>query len=62
MKGITRKSKLNSNRFPKPRKVTGKVIKKTSHIALEFNNYFTNVGPNLASKIQNTSKTFSHMF
>ena len=29
-----------------------------SHIAEEFNKYFTNVGANLACKIQNTFKTF----
>ena len=31
--------------------------KKNSHIAEKFNKYFTNVRPNLASKIQNTPKT-----
>ena len=52
------KNKVNSNRFPKSIKVNGKSIKKNSLIAEEYNKYFTNVGPNLASKIQNTSKTF----
>ena len=52
------KCKVNSNRFPKSINVNGKSIKKNSRIAEEFNKYFTNVGPNLASKIQNTSKTF----
>ena len=52
------KSKVNSNRFSKSVNVNGKSIKKNSHIVEEFNKYFTNVGPNLASKIQNTSKTF----
>ena len=59
MKEITGKSKLNSNRFPKSINVNGKTIKENSHIAEEFNKYFTNVGPDLASKIQNTSKTFA---
>ena len=58
MKEITEKIKLNSNRFPKSINVSGKAIKKNSHMAEEFNKYFTNVGPNLASKVQNTSKTF----
>ena len=58
MKEITGKCKVNSNRFPKSINVNGKSIKKNSRIAEEFNKYFTNVGPNLASKIQNTSKTF----
>ena len=58
MKEITGKCKVNSNRFPKSINVNGKSIKKNSRIAEEFNKYFTNAGPNLASKIQNTSKTF----
>ena len=58
MKEITGKSKLNSNRFPKPINVNEKSIKKNRHIEEEFNEYFTSVGSNLASKIQNTSKTF----
>ena len=58
MKEITGKCKVNSNRFPKSINVNGKSIKKKSRIAEEFNKYFTNVRPNLVSKIQNTSKTF----
>ena len=40
------------------KEITGKSIKKNSRTAEEFNQYFTNVGPNLVNKIQNTSKTF----
>ena len=58
MKEITGKCKANSNRFPKSINVNKKSIKKNNLIAAEFNEYFTNVGPNLANKIQNTSKTF----
>ena len=58
MKKINGKCRVNSNRFPKSINVNGKPIKKNNRIAEEFNKYFTNVGPNLASKIQNTSKTF----
>ena len=58
MKEITGKYKISSSRFPKSIYVNGKSIKKNHRIAEEFNKYFTNVGPNLASKIQNTSKTF----
>ena len=58
MKEITRKSKVNSKRFPKSINFNGKSIKKNSRIAEKFNQFFTNVGLNLASKIQNTSKTF----
>ena len=58
MKDITAKCKVNSNRFPKSINVNGRSIKKNNRIAEKFNKYFTNLGPNLASKIQNTSKTF----
>ena len=58
MKEITGKSKLNSNRFPKWINVNVKTIKENSHIAGELNKYFTNLGPNLVSKIQNTSERF----
>ena len=58
MKEIMGKCKVNSNRFPKSINVNGKPIKKNNRIAEEFNKYFTNVGPNLASKIQNKSKAF----
>ena len=60
MKKINGKCRVNSNRFPKSINVNGKPIKKNNRIAEEFNKYFTNVAPNLASKIQNTSKTFEH--
>ena len=58
MKEITGKNKANSNKFSKSVNVNGKSTEKNSYIAEEFNKYFTNVRPNLASKIQNTSKTF----
>ena len=40
--------------------VNGKSIKKNNQIAEKFNKYFTKIGPNLVSKIQNTSKTFEN--
>ena len=55
-----KRNQVNSNRFLKSINVNGKSIKKKIRIAEEFNKYFTNVGPNLASKIQNTSKTFEN--
>ena len=58
MKEITGKSKLNFNRFPKSINVNRKSIKRNSRAAEEFSKYFTNVGPNLASKMQNMSKPF----
>ena len=51
MKKITGKSKLNYSRFLKSVNVNGKSIKKNSHITLEFNKYFINIGPNLLSKM-----------
>ena len=61
MKEITGKCKVNSIRFPKSINANGKSIKNNNRIAEEFNKYFTNVGPNLASKIQNTPKTFDDL-
>ena len=58
MKEVIEKCKVNSNRFPKSINVNEKSIKKNNHIAEEFNKYFRHVGPNMASKIQNTSETF----
>ena len=49
---------LNSNKFPKSVNVNGIAIKKNSHIADEFNKYFTYVGSNLVSKIKSTCKRF----
>ena len=58
LKEITGKCKVNSSRFPKSINVNGKSIKRNSPIAEEFNKQFKNVPPNLAKKMQNTSKTF----
>ena len=51
-------SKVNSNKCPRSINVNGKSRKQNSRIAEKFNKYFTNVGPNIGSKIENTSKTF----
>ena len=58
MKEITGKCKVNSHSFPKSINFNGKSLKMNNRIAEEFNTYFKNVRPNLAGKIQNTSKTF----
>ena len=58
MKEIMGRCKVNFNRFPRSININGESIKKNNCIAEEFNRYFANVGPNLDSKIQNTSKTF----
>ena len=57
VKEITGKCKVNSDGLPQSINVNGKSIKKKSRITEEFNKYFTNLGLNLASKIQNTSRT-----
>ena len=51
-------SKVNSNKFSRSINVNGKSRKQNNRIAEEFNKYFTNLGPNMGSKIENTSKTF----
>ena len=56
VKEITGKSKLN--KFPKSINVNNKTITKNIYIAEDLKKYFMNVWPNLASNIQNLSKTF----
>ena len=51
---------LNSDTLLKSINAKAKTIKCNSHIAEEFNKYFRNIGPNLTSKIQNTSKAFKN--
>ena len=58
MNEIIGKYKRNSNRFLKLINVNGKALKRISYIAEEFNKYFTNLRPNLASQTQNIFKTF----
>ena len=60
MKEITGKSKFNSNRFPQSINVN-ETIKENSHIAEEFNKYFTNVGSNLASKTHHKTQNTKHI-
>ena len=60
MKEIMGKSKVNPNKFAISINVNGKSRKKNNRITEKFNKYFTNVGPNLASKIQNPSKIFEY--
>lgn len=58
MKEITGKQKENSNSLPQTIKVNEKSIYDEKQIATEFNNFFTNVGTNLANKIPNIQITF----
>ena len=58
MKEITGKKRIKSNNLPKMLKLDTKSIHNHNQIAEELNNFFTNVGPNLANKIPNIKKSF----
>ena len=58
MKEITGKVKSNYNDFPKALKTNEGLITDTDDIAKKFNEYFTNIGPNLATKIPNVQNSF----
>ena len=51
LKEITGKLKLNKNNFPKMIKTNTKNLSTEKEIAIEFNNYYTKIGPKLAAKI-----------
>ena len=59
MKEITGKSKSMNDSFPRKIQVGNSEIFKKNQIANEFNNYFVNVGSNLAAKIPSSEKHFS---
>ena len=58
MEEITGKSKIKSEGLPKMLKINEKKEFNEQKIAQEFNSFFTNIGPNLASKISPTDKSF----
>ena len=58
MKELTGKTKHNSCNLPKMLSKDGRTIYNANEIADEFNNLFTNVGPNLAEKIPQSDKSF----
>ena len=59
MKDIISKNKAKKD-YPKNIIVNGKFITDKKLISEEFNSYFTNVGPNLASKIKKTDQNVLH--
>ena len=58
MKELTGKLKLASNNLPKMIRTDEKTIENTEDIAEEFNIFFTNIGPKLATKITPTQNSF----
>ena len=58
MKEIAGKNKTKSVNLPKMLKTNTGFIYNQEQIANEFNNFFTNVGPNLANKIPTVQKSF----
>lgn len=62
MKEIIGKSKIVSNTLPRKVTVNDKDICDNTEIAEKFNNFFVNVGPNLASKISPPSRSFESYF
>ena len=58
MKEIIGKSKIRQDNFPQKIKLEDKEISTKQHIAEEFNNFFVNIGPNLARKIPQSSHDF----
>ena len=59
MKEITGKKRINSDGLPKMLKTETGFIYDQEQIANEFNNFFTNVGSNLANKIPTVQKSFA---
>ena len=58
MKEITGKKKTKSDNLPKMLKTETGIIHDQKQIAHEFNNFFTNIGQNLANKIPVAHKSF----
>ena len=58
MKEVVGKTKSFDDSFPRKIVTNDKEIFHKENIANEFNNYFINVGSNLAAKIPNSEKTF----
>ena len=55
---ITGRKKLSSDTFPKSVKHGGTIFYDKHKICTEFNKYFVNVGPNLASKIPQVNTNY----
>ena len=58
MKEVIGKQKIDNNNFPKRIVIDNKEIFDDNKIADKFNNFFTEIGPKLASKINNSGKHF----
>ena len=56
---VTGRKKLPSDILPKSVNVNNTVVNKKKDICSEFNKYFVNVGPKLASQITNCNKNFT---
>ena len=62
MKDVIGKTKINENRLPKKIALGNKEITDQKTVAKKFNEFYVNVGPNLASKIpQNNNDYKSYM-
>ncbi|XP_065650382.1 uncharacterized protein LOC136078532 [Hydra vulgaris] len=59
IKDLIGKNNYNKSTLPKNLIINGKLVYEKSIIAEEINNYFVNIGPNLASKIPNNSIPFN---
>ena len=60
MKEITGKCKITTNNLPKMLQIGDQCIYEEKEIAEQLNDFFTNVGPNLANKIPDTSRSFKY--
>ena len=60
IKEVIGKSKLIDNGLPKMMVIDGCEIFDQNKIAQSFNNFFTDIGPKLASSVPSSSKDFKH--
>ena len=58
MKEVIGKKKIDNNNFPKIIIIDDKEISNENKIADKFNKFFTEIGPKLSSKIDNSNKHF----
>ena len=62
LKEITGKVQKKNQSLPTTLETENRIISDKNAIAEEFNTFFTNIGPNLANKILQISKTFDQYF
>ena len=58
MREVIGKAKLNNEKLPRRLTVEGKNIYDKDLIANNFNTFFVNIGPQLASNIRKSTKSF----